>query len=132
MVLKTSFHERPHTPYLHPRVYAGMLGLVLLFAVAAWYGFASSRSVDFVLGVVSVFFIMSVALPLLAWRQWRNHPTRGPHHAPLDTYHDWADEDLDTFTGKTGGRAATVEILLPLGAVAFGMLAFAILTHVMS
>jgi len=124
--------QRPHTPYLHRRVYMAMLGMALIYVAAVWYGFAGASYVDFLLVVVTAFIVMVVTLPLLAFRQWRTHPTRGPHHEPLPSYHDWAQDDVDTFSGPTSGRSAAIEILLPLGAVAFGMLAFAILVHVMS
>lgn len=120
-----------HTPYLHERVYAAMLLMALLFVAAAWYGFGTASYVDYLLVIVTAFLLMAVALPLLIWRQWRTHPTRGPHHGTLPSYHEWAQEAFDTFSGPTTGKAAATEILLPLGAVAFGMLAFAILVHVL-
>lgn len=123
--------ERPHTGHLHPRVYGAMLGLTAVYMLSAWYGFGANSYTDYLLVIVSAFLLMVVALPLLIWRQWRGHPTRGPHGVERDTFRDWADHDFDTFTGTTTGRGAAIEILLPLGAVAFGMLAFAILTHVM-
>lgn len=124
--------ERPHTAHLHPRVYTAMAGLAVLFVLATWYGFGASSYIDYLLVIVTAFLAMVVALPLLAWRQWHEHPTRGPHDVERDTFHAWAEHDVDTFTGTTSGRSAAIEILLPLCAVAFGMLAFAILAHVMS
>lgn len=124
--------ERPHTGHLHRRVYAAMAALAALYVLATWYGFGASSYIDYLLAVVTAFLVMVVALPLLAWRQWREHPTRGPHDVERDTFHAWAEHDVDTFTGATSGRSAAIEILLPLCAVAFGMLAFAILAHVLS
>jgi hypothetical protein len=127
----TPLDHPPHATQLHRRIYAAMLWMAGIFIAGSWYGFAYSRYIDFLLFVATGLFVMAAALPLLIARQWRDHPTRGPHHRESETFHEWADGQFDTFTGATSGRGAAIEILLPLAAVAFGMVAFAILTHLM-
>lgn len=123
--------ERPHNTRLHRRVYIAMLWMAGLYIAAAWYGFADSGYIDYLLVVATGFFAMAAILPLLIARQWRDHPTHGPHHPEPQTFREWAGRRIDTFSGPTTGREAALEILLPLGAVAFGMLLFAILAHIM-
>src|SRR5262245_39311201 len=52
---------------VHPLVYAGVVGLALWFALAAW-GFADDGYTDYLLVVVSGFVAIAVTLPLILSR----------------------------------------------------------------
>jgi hypothetical protein len=113
---------------LHPRVYAAIAGLALCYVLAVWFGFAGSEYTDYLLTIASFFVLGAMALPLVAWQVWRanrdSSGTRGER-----SFRQWARGDFEIGQGHVSGGAATVEILLPIGAVAFGMLAFAILAR---
>jgi len=64
--------RRPVTNWLHPRVYALLVGFTVGFVLAAW-AFAGSGVVDYLLAVVSGFFVMAVGLPLILSRVGRTN-----------------------------------------------------------
>jgi hypothetical protein len=120
-------HNRPHTGHLHPVVYLAMVGLTLLLIVSVW-GFAADGQTDYLLVVVSGFFIIAVVLPSLLWLVWRKNQTaesvrEGEAHG---SFRAWATGDFDTWQGRLKGREAAIQILLPIAVVSFGMMAFAI------
>jgi hypothetical protein len=127
--MRSDFARHHHlSPQVHPLVYAGIVGLALWFALAAW-GFAGDGYTDYLLVVVSGFVAVAVALPLILSRI-------GRADQPLDTrphrgssFRAWAAGDLDTWQDRLRGSNAAIEILLPLAAVAFGMTLFAIVLH---
>jgi hypothetical protein len=123
-------NNRPHTGHLHPVVYLAMVGLALWLIVSVW-GFAADGQTDYLLVVVSGFFIIAVVLPSLLWLVWRKNQTaesvrEGEAHGSFRT---WAAGDFDTWQGRLKGREAAIQILLPIAVVSFGMTAFAIVLH---
>ncbi len=60
----------------------------------------------------------------------------GPYEAWLDDSHlsfrDWAVGDFDTLTGPVKGANATVEVLLPIAAVAVGMTVLGLVFHIIA
>ena len=115
--------RQPVSDGLHPMVYAGILMLVLWFVFSIW-AFGDSGYAEFLLAVVSGFFLMAAAIPFAIWRMWRKHSG-----APADEgepLRDWALHEFDIEPGRMKGKEAAVEALLPIAAVAFGMTAFAI------
>jgi hypothetical protein len=126
--MRSDFARHHHlSPQVHPLVYAGIVGLALWFALAAW-GFAGDGYTDYLLVVVSGFVAVAVALPLILSRI-------GRADQPLDTrphrgssFRAWAAGDLDA-AGPAQGQQRGNRILLPLAAVAFGMTLFAIVLH---
>lgn len=119
---------------LHPNVYFALIGLAALYVVSAWIGFAGSGYTDYLLVIMTGFIAVSVILPLSAWRARRAYRQRtgqsrtGPgEQAP--SFREWAHREVGIDRGRMHGSDVTIEILLPIGAVAFGMLAFAILAR---
>lgn len=117
---------------LHPNVYFALIGLAALYVVSAWIGFAGSGYTDYLLIVMTGFIALSVILPLSAWRARRVYRQRtgqsvASRKAP--SFRDWAHREIGIDRGRMHGSDVTIEILLPIGAVAFGMLAFAILAR---
>src|SRR5258705_13369665 len=65
-------HNRPVSHDLHPMIYRALMGLTLLFVIAAW-GFAGDGYAGYLLAIVSGFFFVAVAIPYIMSRVWRNY-----------------------------------------------------------
>ncbi|CDX25477.1 membrane hypothetical protein [Mesorhizobium sp. ORS 3324] len=122
-------HNQQVSRGLHRWVYYAMVGLAACYALSAWIGFAGGYD-EYLLFVVTGFIVMSVALPAIAARVWRHHRLSRP--GKLKTFPDWIAGEFDTGEHPVKASTATIEILLPLAAVAFGMTLFAILALVES
>ena len=114
----------------HPGVFKAIVGLAVLFVAAAW-GFAGGGITDMLLVVVSGFIFVSAGLVTLLWLTRRRHPRDdwGDRERRPDSFGDWARRDVDTSTGPVRGSTALIETLLPIAAVAVGMVAFALVVH---
>jgi hypothetical protein len=122
--------NEPVVRWLHPVVYRTIIGFALLLILSAWWGFASALNTDFVLFVVSGFIFFSVLIPTAAWWTWHRHRPRGTFDQAVEPFGEWEEEEFETWQGRLTGREAAMQVLLPIAAVAFGMLAFAIVAHV--
>jgi hypothetical protein len=120
---------------LHPWVYAAIAGLAACYVVAIWFGFAGSGYTDYLLAIASFFILGALALPFIAWRVWRgNHAAEDKSDdrqvfRDWEAFRNWALGEFDIGQGHVSGLTAAVEILLPVAAVAVGMLAFAVLAR---
>jgi hypothetical protein len=119
----------PASDQLHPFVYMAAVGLVVLFAVAAWASFDDGGYTGLLLAVVSGFFLMAVAIPCALYLTWRRHREVDAAGDESISLRDWARGKLDTWAGRRNAAEAAVEILLPLAAVAFGMTALGMIFH---
>jgi hypothetical protein len=116
--------NRPISNELHPAVYFALVGAAFWFAIAIW-GFSGSGHVDWLLVVVSGFVFIAVAIPvILSFVDYDGHQRK------RQRFCDWASGDFATWTDRSRGSNATIEILLPLGAAAIGMTAIAIVFEV--
>jgi len=114
----------------HPGVFKAVIVLAALYVLAAW-GFAGHGGTDMLLAVVSGFFVLSAGLVSLLWRTRQLNPRKdlGDRVCELDSFGKWSCRDVETSTGPVRGSTATIETLLPIAAVAVGMVAFAIVVH---
>ena len=114
----------------HPGVFKAVIVLAALYVLAAW-GFAGHGSTDMLLFVVSGFFLLSAGLVSLLWQTRRRNPRKdlGDRVCELDSLGNWVCRDVETSTGPVRGSTAMIETLLPIAAVAVGMVAFAIVVH---
>jgi hypothetical protein len=114
----------------HPGVFKAVVLFAALFVVAAW-GFAGRGITDMLLVVVSGFILLSAGLVALLWRTRQRNPRTdlGDRVCELDSFGHWVCRDVETSTGRVRGSTATIEILLPIAAVAVGMVAFAVVVH---
>jgi hypothetical protein len=114
----------------HPGVFKAIVLLGALFVAAAW-GFAGGGITDMLLVVVSGFFFISAGLVTLLWLTRRRNPRDdlGDRECRVDSFGNWACRDVETSTGPIRGSIATIETLLPIAAVAVGMVAFAVVVH---
>jgi len=115
--------RRPSSDGLHPLVYVAIAALTAWLALWIWIGFADTGYTEFLLAVVSGFFLMVAAIPLAIWHMWRKHSGESDDHESL---RDWASHDVNIEPGPMQGKHAAIEVLLPIAAVAFGMMAIAI------
>ena len=118
--------EPPVTSWLHPHVYALLIGFAGWFALAVW-SFAGSGVTDYLLVIVSGFIFVE-------WRcssscrasgtrtRWRK--SAGRHCAT------WVTWDFDTWQDRLSGAQAALQILLPIAVAALGMTAFGIAFHI--
>jgi hypothetical protein len=113
----------------HPGVFKGIVVLAALYVLAAW-AFAGGGFSEMVLAVVSYVFLLAVALVSALWLTRRRHPRRDLGEGEgTDSFGSWTSREVDTSTGPVRGSLATIETLLPIAAVAVGMVAFAVVLH---
>jgi hypothetical protein len=130
--LENNNHRRA-TRTVHPWVYAALVGLALWFMVSVW-SFAGTGVTDYLLFIVSGFVFVAVALPLILSRVRRTDDaadgdaTRGDQRP--SSFRDWAQSDFDTWQGRLSGMEAATQILLPVAAAAFGMMAIGIAFYI--
>lgn len=117
-------HNRPVNDALHPLVYRTMIALTVWLVLSIWVLFDRGGYVGLAFAMVTLFFVVIVAIPLLLWLAWRK--AADPRDLPHDTnaFRDWAAHDFATWTGDLSGREAAMQILLPLAAVSIGMTIF--------
>lgn len=113
-------HNRPVSDELHPVIYRALIGTAAWFAIAIW-GFSGGGYVDWLLAVVCGFALVAVAIPTILSRV--GHDRR---HRNRQRLRDWSAGDFATWTDHGRAANAAVEVLLPLGAIAVGMTAIAI------
>jgi len=116
-------HDRPVFNQLHPLVYQAAIGLALWFVLSAWTLFGGGEYMVSLLGVVTVFMLIAVAIPLVMWRNGRRFTGSAAKRQGL---RDWLSGDFETWQGRLSGREATIQVLLPLAAVAVGLTAIGI------
>jgi FtsH-binding integral membrane protein len=116
------------TDRLPPLIYVALVGLVLWMVLAAW-GFAAPGYADVALTVVTGFFVVVIAIPLVLWRVSRPDPELSRNSDKPPGFGEWASGQFETWQGRVKGSNAAAEIILPIAAAAIGMTAFAIVFH---
>ena len=123
-------HSGPHGP-------DGLMLLGLLLtpvaagtgALAAWR-FGGNGYTDYLLTVVTGVFAATFALTWVSFYLGGATKHLGGAEQHASPVSDWGLRQFDTYAGKVRSSKAAAEILLPLAAVAFGMIAIAIVTRV--
>jgi hypothetical protein len=110
----------------HPLVYKAAIGLVFLFVVAAWAAFDRQSDIELPLAILSILLFVAVLLPYLLWRIWRKSQARPPTLKTNTGFLRWAKGSIKVGQGELKGADAAIDMLLPLAAVAFGLLALGI------
>jgi hypothetical protein len=128
-VVKRKSATRRVTTWLHPGVHAAVIGLVLWFVVWVW-SFAGAGVTDYLLFIVSGFIFIAVSLPLILSRVGCTHGDAAKGDDKPASFRDWARWDFDTWQGPLTGTQAAMQILLPIAAAAFGMMALGIVFRV--
>jgi hypothetical protein len=125
-------HDRPASVRLHPFVYKSICVLAIVFLFSAAWGFAGDDYTGYLIAVVAGLFFVALALPFTLWRIGRSHRIRSKPGADApgqETFGDWASGEFQGWQDREKAGNAAVEVLLPIAAVAFGMVAFGIVSH---
>jgi hypothetical protein len=135
---RPSEHRRPDPQSfkdLHPVVYRALGVAVLWFVLAVWE-FSGQGDADYLLAIVSGFFIVAIAIPSILWHVGKVKDVRRSAHEN-DAFHDntrsfrdWASADFVTWQDRLQGSNAAIEALLPIATAAFGMTVFGIIFHI--
>jgi hypothetical protein len=119
--------QRPVQDGLHPYVYRAIVALTIWLVFSVWALFDRGAGVALNLLIVTVFFVVAVGVPsLIALTRRRNLDERP---AQSTRFRDWAAGEFATGTGPLSGRAAAMQILLPIAAVAIGMTIFGLVLY---
>jgi hypothetical protein len=122
--------EASNADRVHPRVYKAMVGLAVMWIVAtlAFWVDASQTGDAFLFAVVLI--VVAVAIPLALMRIGRHSQGAGFERAAGGSFRDWQRGELSVWGSRLRASEAAVQILLPLAAVAIGMLVFAIVAAI--
>jgi len=116
-------HNR-RTNELHPLVYRAMIGLTIWLVLSVWALFSRGAYEGVTLSVITLFFVVLVGIPVILWLTWRRNTDLNEQHDNVAPYREWSSGSFETCTGGISGREASMQILLPIAAVAFGMTIF--------
>jgi hypothetical protein len=119
-----AYHDSRHpvSDDLHPAIYKALAGLALWLVISAWVFFGSEgHYAGFAVAVVTGFFVIATAIPLVIWLVWRKTAKAAEATQPATTFSDWWHGEVETWQGRVEGWDAAVEVLLPLGVAAVGM-----------
>lgn len=116
--------NRPRSGALHPLVFKLILALTALLVIASW-AFVGAGYGTFSFVVVTAFAVITVGLTLALYRIWSHRP-----HGRPPRFADWAHGDMELWQGRVKASDATIIALLPIAAVAIGMVLFAIVHHI--
>lgn len=119
-------HNRPVYDDLHPRVYGAAVGLVAWFALAAWILFDRQNDVELSLMFVSVLLFVAVLLPWLLSLIWQKYDHRHDQHQRPIPFREWRAGEFAVWGSTINSTHATIDMLLPLASVAFGLTAIGI------
>jgi hypothetical protein len=116
-------HDR-RTSELHPLVYRAMIGLTIWLVLSVWALFSRGAYEGVTLSVITLFFVVLVGIPVVLWLTWRRNADPSEQHVNVAPYREWSSGSFETWTGGVSGREASMQILLPIAAVAIGMTIF--------
>ena len=106
---------------LHPRVYTAIVALTVWLILSAWLFFATGTYTSLALTVVTGLLGVAIGLPLIMSRVGYGLEDAEHSHQRPRQYRDWAAGEFDAWQTHLGAREATLQVLLPIAAVAFGM-----------
>ncbi|MBR0896960.1 hypothetical protein JQ616_18520 [Bradyrhizobium tropiciagri] len=120
-------HNRPVYDDLHPRVYGAAAGLVAWFVLSAWILFdRQNNDVELALMFVTVLLFVAVLLPWLLSQIWQRYDYRHDPHPRSIPFREWRKGEFAVWGSTINSTHATIDMLLPLAAVAFGLTAIGI------
>jgi hypothetical protein len=137
-------HDRARVDALHPIIYATIVALTVWFVISVWVLFGDQSYTTVTDVMVTFLFTMAIGIPTTIWLTWRHHPEARPEVRSenvtepnpieqgdmLRSFHRWASGEFSTWSGGQKAWQATIEVLLPIVAVAFGMTAIGIVYFV--
>ena len=121
--------RRPIHDGLHPLVYRSMIALTAWLVLSVWVFFGHGAYVGLTLAMITLFFVIIVAIPLLIWKTWQHNAPREETRTLKESFDAWASQSFATWTGALSGREAAMQILLPIAAVCIGMTVFGLVYY---
>ena len=112
------------TNELHPLVYRAMIGLTIWLVLSVWALFSRRAYEGVTLSIITLFFVVFVGIPVVLWLSWRRNTDPNEQHENVAPYHEWRSGSFETWASGISGREASMQILLPVAAVAIGMTIF--------
>jgi hypothetical protein len=76
--------------------------------------------------MVTVLLLVAVLLPSSLFLVWQRHRAPLQRHPDKISFHDWRIGDFAVWGGELRGMHAAIDMLLPLAAVAFGLVGIGI------
>lgn len=125
----TNRSNQPVHDELHPFVYRTIIGLTIWLVLSVWLLFSRGADVALNLIVITVFFLIAVAIPLLIALTWSRNATPDERGPSAERFREWLTCEFSTWTGGLSGREAAMQILLPIAAVAIGMTIFGVVFY---
>jgi hypothetical protein len=116
--------NQPTNDELHALVYRSIIGLTIWLVLSVWMLFSRGEYEGLTLTVITLFFVVLVGIPVLLWLTWRRNVDPNEGHGYVAPFTEWTSHSFESWTGSVSGRAAAIQILLPIAAVAFGMTIF--------
>jgi hypothetical protein len=101
-----------------------MIGLTIWLVLSVWVLFSRGAYEGVTLSVITLFFVVLVGIPVVLWLTWRRNTDPNELHDNVAPYREWSSGSFETWTGGISGREASIQILLPIAAVAIGMTIF--------
>jgi hypothetical protein len=114
---------------LHPRIYGIMIALTVWLVLSIWFLFDRGQYVSLTLAIVTLFFVILLGIPSLLWLTWHRNAANQQVETPPQPLSEWASRGFNTLTERLSGKAAAIQILLPIAAVAFGMTIFGLVFY---
>lgn len=129
--MSTHTHQNHHPAHqsLHPLIYRSMIGLTLWLVLSIWVFFNSGAYNGLTLAMITLFFVVIVAIPVVLWQTWQHNAPESETRTIAESFRDWASDDFVTWTGGLSGREAATQILLPIAAVSIGMTIFGLVYY---
>jgi hypothetical protein len=106
-----------------------LVGLTVWLVLSIWALFGAGAYVGLIMAMITLFFLVLVGIPLLIWLTWRRNTPPRERHDLGETFGEWSAHAFHTWTGPLSGRAAAIQILLPIAAVSFGMTVFGLVYY---
>jgi hypothetical protein len=118
--------DRPLRRRLHPVVYDIAIGLIILFTVSAWLVFDRKADTELPLSMITMFFVIAIGIPAIIARVWRRKADLSAADRRIVTFREWMSGEFPVWGSHIRTSEAMVDMLLPLAAVSFGMVAIGI------
>ena len=122
-------YNRPVHDGLHPLVYRSMIGLTIWLVLSVWAFFNRGAYIGLTLAMITLFFVILVAIPVVIWKTWQHNAPPEETREPAESFDAWASQRFATSTGALSGREAAMQILLPIAAVSIGMTIFGLVFY---
>lgn len=110
---------------VHPHVFRAAIALAAIMVLGAVILLGHDRQMDYLLGVVSVFTVVTVSIPLVLARLARARGTRV-------SLMRWRKGELEIFTGRMRGWEAGLLILIAPLATSLGLIALLLVADLAS